>query len=362
MVNLEENNTYFYFNRNKLINNFNIYNEYGKIYYPLKTNSNEMVIENLKNIFDMKNNGFLISSISNFETLQQINIDVLKICFINVLAEYNTIKYLYDNGVRFFTFDNLDTLERFSQYADLTNTKIVVRLSTMQVFKNKYTHLGANIEESLEMLKFLKEKCNNYGISFYLQNSLKNYDNALELMLKYLVDNFSNLGLNFVNIGGIESSIINKKELIETFKRNLDIKEIILEIGKCLIEDTINMETRIINEKLIDNQKSVIIKNGIYSGFFDILLYNKKFDIYLKSKNDGEIKLEYEKSLLNDYEFIMCGGSSDSGDILGKMYINSKYKDELVQGAKFIIKNVGAYFEEFFMPYSSDLKKVYIEV
>ena len=105
-----------------------------------------------------------------------------------------------------------------------------------------------------------------------------------------------------------------------------------------------------------------VIKNGIYSGFFDILLYNKKFDIYLKSKNDGEIKLEYEKSSLNDYEFIMCGGSSDSGDILGKMYINSMYKDELVEGAKFIIKNVGAYFEEFFMPYSNDLKKVYIEV
>lgn len=359
MVNLEENNTYFYFNRDKLIHNFNIYNEYGKIYYPLKTNSNKIIIETLKDKFD---NGFLISSISNFETLQQINIDISKICFINVLAEYDTIKYLYNKGVRFFTFDNLETLESFSKYADLTNTKIVVRVSTMQVFKNKYTHLGANIEETFKMLKYLKEKCNNYGISFYLQNNLKNYDNALELMLKYVVDNFSNLGLSFVNIGGIESSIINKKELIETFKRTLDIKEIILEIGKCLIEDTIDMETRIIKEKLIDNKKTIIIKNGIYSGFFDILLYNKKFDIYLKSKNDGEIKLEYEKSSLNDYEFIMCGGSSDSGDILGKMYINSMYKDELVEGAKLIIKNVGAYFEEFFMQYSNDLKKVYIEV
>ena len=85
MVNLEENNTYFYFNRDKLIHNFNIYNEYGKIYYPLKTNSNKIIIETLKDKFD---NGFLISSISNFETLQQINIDISKICFINVLAEY----------------------------------------------------------------------------------------------------------------------------------------------------------------------------------------------------------------------------------------------------------------------------------
>ena len=58
----------------------------------------------------------------------------------------------------------------------------------------------------------------------------------------------------------------------------------------------------------------------------------------------------------------MCGGSSDSGDKIGLMYINSKYKDELTTGAKIRIKDVGAYFEEFFMPYSNDLKKVFIEV
>ena len=58
----------------------------------------------------------------------------------------------------------------------------------------------------------------------------------------------------------------------------------------------------------------------------------------------------------------MCGGSSDSGDKIGLMYINSKYKNQLKVGAKFRIKNVGAYFEEFFMPYSNDLNKIFIEV
>jgi hypothetical protein len=33
----------------------------------------------------------------------------------------------------------------------------------------------------------------------------------------------------------------------------------------------------------------------------------------------------------------------------------SKYKNQLKVGAKFRIKNVGAYFEEFFMEYASDL-------
>lgn len=362
MVNLEENNIYFYFNKNKLIQNFNDFRELGDIYYPLKTNSNNVIITTLEELMIKQQNGYLISSISHFEILKCVNVNPLKMCFINVLAEKDTVKYLYDNGVRFFTFDNLNALIEFSKYADLSKVKIAIRLSTTQVFNDKFTHLGADLEECLQIFSFLRNnKCNNYGISFYIQNNLKTEDNVLEKILRYIQQNYNNLKINFISIGGLKQSKEISKKTLEKFKNELQIQEIILEVGRYLVEDTIKMETRIIREKTINNKKTVIIKNGIYSGFFDILLYNKKFPIYLKSKNDGEIKVEYEKSKINDYEISMCGGSSDSGDKIGLMYISSKYKDELKVGTKFIVKNVGAYFEEFFMPYSNDLKKVFIE-
>ena len=47
MINLEENNIYFYFNKHKIEENFNNFRELGNIYYPLKTNSNEMIIKTL---------------------------------------------------------------------------------------------------------------------------------------------------------------------------------------------------------------------------------------------------------------------------------------------------------------------------
>lgn len=81
----------------------------------------------------------------------------------------------------------------------------------------------------------------------------------------------------------------------------------------------------------------------------------------MKTENNEEIKFEYEKSQTADYEVYICGGSSDSGDKIGIMYIDSAYKNELITGRKIIIKDVGAYFEEFFMPYSKDLRKVYID-
>ncbi len=148
MVNLEENNIYFYFNKDKLIQNFNEFSELGDIYYPLKTNSNEVIIRTLQPLIEEKENGYLISSISHFEILKGANVNPLKMCFINVLAEKNTVKYLYDNGVRFFTFDNLNALIEFSKYADLSKVKIAIRLSTTQVFQHKFTHLGTDLEDN----------------------------------------------------------------------------------------------------------------------------------------------------------------------------------------------------------------------
>ena len=362
MIELEENKIKFYFNKNKLIENFNDFCKLGDIYYPLKTNSNKIIIETLKPMMNKENNGYLISSIYHFKILQKENVNPLKMCCINVLAEDETIKYLYNNGVRFFTFDNLNSVINFAQYADLSKVKIAVRLSTTQVFNEKFTHLGGDMQECKKMLEFLRNKCNNYGISFYIQNSIKKENDVLEKILEYIQEKYKDFGINFVSIGGLNKSKEINKEILVNFKNKLNLKQIILEVGRYLVEDTIEMETRIIREKTVKNIKTVIIKNGIYSGFFDILLYNKKFPIYLKSKNDGDIKIEYTKSKVNDFEFYMCGGSSDSGDKIGVMYIDSKYKDELKIGAKFIVKGVGAYFEEFFMPYSNDLKKVFIEV
>lgn len=362
MINLEENNIYFYLKKRKLIENFNNFSVLGDVYYPLKTNSNRQVIKTLHSLMNKKENGFLISSIYHFEILKKENINPLKMCFINVLAEDDTVKYLYDNGVRFFTFDNLNSVINFSKYANLSEVKIAIRLSTTQVFSNKFTHLGGNIKECKEMLEFLKNKCRDYGISFYIQNNLKTEYDVLRKILEYIQENYNYLGINFVSIGGLNESKNISKEMLENFKNKLNINKIILEVGRYLVEDTIEIETRIIREKTVENIKTVIIKNGIYSGFFDVLLYNRKFPIYLKSKNDGNIKIKYTKSEVNDFEFYMCGGSSDSGDKIGVMYIDSKYKDELKKGAKLIVKNVGAYFEEFFMPYSNDLKKIFIEV
>ena len=360
-MNLDENDVEFLFNPNKLIYNYNGYKKLGNIFYPLKTNSNDMIIYNLKKIFNPED-GFLISNTKHYDILRKLNVTPDRMCLINVLSGNGTIKYLYNQGVRFFVFDSISILKYFMTYANLRECKIAIRLNTMEMFKDTLMHLGANTDECIEMIKLLKNKCQKVGISFYLQTKIKNEKNAMEKMLNYIKQNFNDCKLDFINIAGIKKySELNEKYL-KKIKTSMDLSEIILEPGKYLVGNTFDMITKVIRLKIIEDKSIVIIKNGIYSGLLDVLLYNEKFHFYFKTLNNDYVEFSYVKDNKHDYEMYMCVGSSDSGDVIGTVYINKKYKDEIKVGTEILIKNIGSYFEEFFMDYGGDINKIFVEV
>lgn len=359
-MSLSENDVKFLFNPSKLIYNYDGYKRLGNIFYPLKTNSNDIIINNLKQLFN-NDDGFLISSIRHFELLTKLNISPNKMCSINVLFGNDTIKYLYNQGVRFFVFDNIDALNDFLSYADLKQCKISIRLNTMEVFNDTLMHLGASTEECKKMINLLNNKC-SIGISFYLQTKIKNKFNAMETMLCYIRQNFNDLKLDFISIAGIKKYTEINIEYLKEIKSSMHLGEIILEPGKYLVGNTFDMITKVIRVRNIKNKSIVIIKNGIYSGLLDVLLYDEKFQIYFKTKNNDYIEFSYTKDNNHNYEIYMCGGSSDSGDIIGTVYIEEKYKEEIKDGTEILIKDIGSYFEEFFMPYGGDINKIYTEV
>lgn len=358
---LNENDIEFLFDIKRLNYNYGGYKKLGNIFYPLKTNSNQIVIKQLNSIFN-NNDGFLISNIDHYNTLSQLNILPSKMCLINVLSGNDTIKYLYEKGVRFFVFDNCDTLNSFLSYADLTQCKISVRINTMEVFNDTLMHLGASTAECRKMLNILNTKCDNIGISFYLQTKIKKEKNAMKKMLSYIEQSFRGFKLKFISIAGIEEFSSLDEEYLKNLKLSMNLDEIILEPGKHLVGNTFDMRTKVIRVKNIGNKSIIIIKAGIYSGLFDVVLYDEKFKIYFKSKNNNYIKFSYTKDNEHNYEIYMCGGSSDSGDVIGTMYINEKYKQEMEIGTEILVKDIGAYFEEFIMPYGGDINKVYTEV
>lgn len=326
----------------------------GEVYYPLKTNSNVNILKFLINEYEDRPHGFLISHVSHFNKLVDLGVSPRSMCVINVLLEDETVKYLYDKGVRYFTFDNMKSLDSFLSYSDINGVRISVRLCISEVF-NEFSHLGGDISECKLMLKKLNEvECKDFGISFYLQKEVVNNPNALDDMLKFIVNNFRGYNINFINIGGSKRPNEINLELINNIKIELGIDKIILEPGRYLIGEFIDMETRIIKTKKVMDNFVVVIKNGIYGGLLDSLLYHKRFDIRLKV-NGEEIKLGYERVNESDSEVYICGASSDSGDRLGKYYIDNKYLEYLKKDNILVVKFAGAYVEEFFMSLGGDL-------
>ncbi|MBR5370301.1 MAG: hypothetical protein IK137_03245 [Bacilli bacterium] len=350
----------FLINKSTIIHNYNNYSKTGNVYYPLKTNTNKIVLKTL--IENFKNNdGFLISNLDHFNILNLLNVPSEKMCYINVLSSDDTIKYLYDKGVRFFVFDNNKSLKEFMEYANLTECRIALRLNTMEVFNDTLMHLGASTIECKEMLDELNNKCKSIGISFYLQTKVKNEKDSLERMLNHIQESFKDYNIDFLSLAGLKKyEEINTKSIDET-KNIMHLKEIILEPGKYLVGDSIDIITKVIRIKRINNKNIIIIKNGIYSGLLDIVLYNEKFKLYLVD-NNKYLDFSYKKDNNHDIEVYICGGSSDSGDVIGTLYISNDCFNKIKVGSDILIKDVGSYVEEFFMSYAGDIKKKYVEV
>lgn len=344
----------FYLREEILKSNYDKFSKIGQIYYPLKTNSNEVVLKKLIEFYKGTNNGFLITTISHYKKLINLGVTPDKMCLVNVVAEDEIVEYLYNHGVRYFTFDNINSLKKFLVYANPNEIKLSIRLNIVEVF-NVYSHLGAKTNECYQMLDLLKSfNINNVGISFYLQKETLPEENVLNTMLDYIKNKFSNYKLEFLNIGGAlkpENIDINK---LEEVRKSLSARYIIVEPGRYLVGNAGYMET-VITKKQLEN--TFIIRNGIYSGLVDCLLYKKKFELYL-NVDSSLIKLNYEP-FPDSKEIIICGASCDSGDRIGKFYVPSNIYDKVQVGSKIIVNNALAYVEEFFMPLGGDLKKEY---
>ncbi len=345
----------FLFNQGNLIDNFKNFNKLGKISYPLKTNSQTIIIETLKPLIENDDNYFAISTTSHFKFLQQNNISPQKMSCINVLTSDETIKNFYEKGIRFFTFDNLTSLENFLKYAESKDLKVSIRISINQIFNSNY-HLGASLDDTLKMLNMLKERNIDFGISFYLPLKIKRNPKSLKIISNYIIKNFKNSKLKFVCMAGLLMPDSIDKCIFKDIKNNLSINDIYLEPGEYMLNNTLDLQTEIIRT-IYDRHTKLVIQNGIFSGMLDKLILNKKFDFYIK--NGQTIINILTKPKINYKKLYVFGGSGDSSDFLGKYYIDKKYLSLLTTSSNIYIKNVGAYFQEFYLSHGEEYKYIY---
>ena len=341
----------FYLNINKLQDNYKKFSNIGQVYYPVKSNSNEVIIRELEKL----GSNFLIAYVSHLKKLTSLGIKPDR-CFVSsVLMSESDTRYLYDNGVRFFTFDNIESLKAFLSYADNNEVKVALRINIGEVF-DVFSHLGATSNEIDEMIDILNDAgVRNYGISFYLQKELFMKSDPLMVMIDFIVKRFSQRGIKFIDIGGgLEPEQIAKEKLLASLS-SIGVSEIIVEPGRYLVGNAGYMETEVIRKKF-DNV--FILQNGIYSGLLDAKLVGKRYDLSIVT-HDKVIPLSKEKDNDKKCEITFCGSSNDSIDIIGTYYVDEEELNLIGEKTTIIVNDALCYVEELFISLGGEFDIVY---
>ena len=336
----------FIYDRKKLNENYSFIKGYGNVYYTLKANSSKQVLKFIKENIS-EGDGFCISSKADFYTLENLQTEVNKICCINVLLDFEDLIYLYKKGVRKFVFDDYQLLQRFSQNVEIEDCEIIIRLNISEIFSRKISHLGTNTTEMVNMFSLI-ESCKRAGISLYFQKNIKLAKNYVKKGCKFIRNMIAKYDfIKVINIGGINEDV-DFKYLLEL--KNPDVC-LNIETGTRILKDVMELHTHLLNTKEIGGKNIIVIKNGIFSGFFDVIYYKKKFSIAICIKKEIDL-LKHRKRGYK--KLFIYGGSGDSGDFLGKYYIDKNIDVKKIK--EIIVKDIAGYFGVFFMKYGTDIE------
>lgn len=321
---------YYLFDKKKFCSMIQEYQKYGKIYFPIKANDDNLIVSTIKE----QNCCFEVDSIEHIKLLiDKYNVSPEKLLYSYPIRESDDIKTAIDMGVRLFVVDSVDEYKKIISIS--SDVSIVIRINVLRILDDsilpEQDKWGMDLSEAKTLIKeLMANSISVVGISFYIAAEVEQ-EKAFETVLETLVANFSDICVDFINIGG-GISIEKLKDIsnsLDVAKTALNAKYIILEPGRHLLNPCIDMVVRVTSIRYINGNRLVFINAGIYNGLIDVIVKNKKYNIVDKCQNE-------DSNLCVSY---VCGSSSDVSDTLG-VY---KLRDSLSIGDLLYIQECGAY-------------------
>ncbi|SDS35049.1 ornithine decarboxylase [Halopseudomonas sabulinigri] len=299
---------------------------FGKVYYAVKANPSNEVLELLKN----KGSNFDIASIYELEKVMALGVKPEQISFGNTIKKARHIRAFYEKGVRLYATDSEADLRNIAKAAP--GSKIYVRILTEGSTTADWPlsrKFGCQTDMAMDLLVLAKELgLEPYGISFHVgsqQRDIGAWDAAIakvKVIFERLKDE-DNITLKMINMGGgFPANYLTKTNTLQTYAEEItrflqedfgdELPEIILEPGRSLIANA----GILVSEVVLVSRKShtalerwVYTDVGKFSGLIETMDESIKFPIW--TEKQGELE-----------EAVIAGPTCDSADI---MYENYKY-------------------------------------
>jgi ornithine decarboxylase len=300
---------------------------YSKIYYAVKANPANEVIELLRDLGSC----FDIASIYELDKVLALGVNPDRISYGNTVKKARDIKYFYENGVRLFVSDSEADIRNLAAMAPGARVYLRITVEGSNTADWPLSRkFGCHPDMAIDLLSLAKKLgLNPCGISFHVgsqQRDVGAWDSAIA-MAKYIFDYMSNEGikLELINLGGgLPANYISKTNPPDIYAREItrylqedfgdDMPEIIMEPGRSLVGDS----GILVSEVVLVSRKSrvgvdrwVFLDTGKFNGLIETWDESIKYPIYCEK---------------NDYacdEGILAGPTCDSQDI---MYYDYRYK------------------------------------
>lgn len=322
---------------------------YAKIYYAMKANPGDPVLEMLAEL----GSNFDIASRYELDKILSFGVEPYRLSYGNTIKKPRDIKYFYEKGVRMFATDSKDDLKAIAENAPGSKVYVRVLVETSQTADWPLSRkFGCHPDMAYDLVVLARDLgLVPYGISFHVgsqQRDIGQWNDAIA-KTKYLftsLEEEEGIKLSMINMGGgFPASYIDPTNELSMYASEItrylsddfgdEIPEIILEPGRSLVGDSGILTSEVILTSRKNNTalaRWVYVDAGKFNGLIETLDESIKYPIITNKDKPG----------VKESEVIIAGPTCDSMDI---MYENAKYKlpTNLKSGDKLYWLSTGAY-------------------
>lgn len=313
-----------------------------KVFYAMKSNSQLEVLKSLKD----EGCGFEIASTGELAKLLEIGVNPSKIIYSNPVKSSQSVDLAFKKGIKKYSFDSLQEVHKLAKHAP--GSEVFLRIAVSEYgsrfsMSEKFGVLPA--EAAVLARQAIEHGLKLVGVAFHVGSQAENlaqWRTAID-EVQSVIDELHDMGikLEFLNIGGgyPESYKMSETPQLEEIAHevlsamsDLPYKlDLYVEPGRRLVANAATLTVSVIARLERNEENWLFLDAGAYSGVFEAMVFqgNMRFDIDPPKNRTGQKTL-----------FVLTGPTCDSLDTIS---YNAELPEDIQEGDKLVIKNVGAY-------------------
>jgi ornithine decarboxylase len=304
-------------------------------HFAVKANADPEIL----NIFKQEGTCFEIASMAELDAMRDLGVDMETVFYSNPIKSPASIKYAAVQGIRWFSVDTPEEVEKIAAIA--ADAKLYLRIEVSNEgsswpLAGKFGASPAGVEAVIAMAKqYGMQIC---GVTFHVGSQCTKIDNwvqgiaaAKQLFAKLEAHDFKpellNLGGGYpLQFTGEEPTIEEIGAAIGQALESIPAHiQVMAEPGRYLVGSAGCLLTQVVGVATRDDKRWVYLDTGVYGGLMEL---TQDFPVTLISERTGELG-----------QWTMAGPTCDSIDVMGvhKLPANTVAEDFI------FMPNLGAY-------------------